>query len=190
MDRKGINLAEGAAALCLESGEAAKYHALARIAGVGMATDSFHMTAPEPEGRGCKEAIAVALNSSGLTLKDISWIHAHGTGSLHNDLAEGAALCNLFKEAMPPVTSTKSIHGHSLGASGAIETVLCLEALIRQQIIKTAGLEKPDPAIPIHHTSANGPAYLKHILKLTLGFGGTNAALILSRPDAEAEHGS
>ena len=193
VDRKGINLSEGAAALCLEGdGQDDPFNSLAdvrrrakaQISGLGLTTDSYHMTAPEPNGRGCRDAILQALTLSGLQPKDISWIHAHGTGSPHNDSAEGAAIFAVFGEDGPPVTSTKGIHGHSLGASGALESVLCVEALIRNEILATNGLVNPDPTIRVNVTRSNEAKDLTHILKLTLGFGGANAAIILSRPNA------
>lgn len=177
--RKGINLSEGAGALCLEA--APSRTALARVSGFGMGTDGHHMTAPEPEGAGCQKAIREALKTARLTPQEVSWVHAHGTGSIHNDLAEGAAVARCFAGALPPVTSTKNIHGHSLGASGAIEAVLCVEALRRQMILKTAGLSDPDPLIPVRHSERNAASVVRHVLKTTLGFGGANAALILSQ---------
>ncbi len=190
-ERKGINLSEGSAALCLE-GESAgdnqktdlQQRALARISGLGLTTDSYHMTAPEPNGRGCRDAILLALNLSGLQPNDISWIHAHGTGSPHNDSAEGSAIFSVFGEDGPLVTSTKGIHGHSLGASGAVESVLCIEALKRNEILATYGLVNPDTAIKVKVARTNQLKELRHILKLTLGFGGANAAIIFSAPDS------
>jgi len=180
-ERKGINLSEGAGALCLEASP--ERAPLARIAGFGMGTDGHHMTAPDPEGAGCQRAIREALKAAGLEPHEISWVHAHGTGSTHNDLAEGAAIAKCFSTAggPPPVTSTKNIHGHSLGACGALEAVLCVEAIRRQMILKTAGLENPDPRIPVRHPHESGAAAVRHVLKTTLGFGGANAALILSQ---------
>ena len=184
-DRRGINLSEGSAALCLEAGPDAKKRALAKIEGSGLTTDGYHMTAPEPNGNGCLQAIRIALSNSGLEPKDISWIHAHGTGSQHNDSSEGKAINTLFGADGPCVTSTKGIHGHALGASGAIETVLCIEAFANQIILKTSGLANPDPTIHVRHAKENAPDKIDRILKLTVGFGGANAALVLSRPGLE-----
>ena len=185
VNRTGINLSEGAGALCLEAHPLTT--PLARVSGFGLSTDGHHMTAPEPEGRGSLRAMQSALKTSELEPGDISWVHAHGTGSNHNDLAEGAAIEKCFGELKTPpfVSSTKNIHGHALGASGAIETVLCIEALKRQTILRTVGLENPDPSIHVRHPHENTPATMEHILKSTLGFGGANAALILSRPASE-----
>jgi 3-oxoacyl-(acyl-carrier-protein) synthase len=126
-----------------------------------------------------------ALEMANLKPTDITWVHAHGTGSKHNDLAEGHAIASLFGGKEPFVTSTKWVHGHALGASGALETVLCVEALQARTILATGGLKNPDPEIKLKHP----PHHLQredlgtkpfHILKNTLGFGGINAALVIS----------
>lgn len=179
--RQGINLSEGAGFLTLELNSS---KALAHLSGHGMSTDAFHMTSPHPEGRGCFEAMSAALKSARLSPGDISWIHAHGTGSRHNDAAEGTAINQLFGESQPFTTSTKWVHGHALGASGAIETILCVEALKHQTILKTGGLKNADPQIPVKHAKENTQAELTHVMKNTLGFGGANAAIVISRAGA------
>ena len=183
-NRTGINLSEGAGFLCLEAEPGP--HPLAVVSGSGLSTDSYHMTAPHPEGRGSLEAMQGALEMAGLQPSDISWVHAHGTGSQHNDLAEGNAIRQLFHGKMPWVSSTKWVHGHALGASGALETILCIEALKNKTILRTAGLKTPDPQIEVPHPSQHLHTNLNHILKNTLGFGGINASLVISK----AEKGS
>lgn len=182
LGRRGINLSEGSAFLCLErdGGEA---RTLARITGAGMSTDAYHMTSPHPEGEGSHRAMLAALRSAGLEPPDIGWIHAHGTGSRHNDAAEGTAITRLFGDpARAPFTSsTKGLHGHALGASGALETVLCVQALRAGRVLPTHGLTDPDPAIPLRHPPRVIDEEIPHLLKSTLGFGGTNAALVISR---------
>lgn len=184
-NRQGINLSEGAAFFCIE---AESPRSLARVSGAGFSTDAYHMAAPHPEGRGSFQAMEAALHGAGLSSADIDWVHAHGTGSRANDVSEGAAIAQLFGPTRPYVSSTKAIHGHALGASGAIETALCVQALRKQRILKTAGLERPDPAIAISHPIENVSIELRHILKNTLGFGGNNAALVLSAPGANSEY--
>ena len=179
-NRQGINLSEGSAFICLENTNA---HALAQLSGYGLSTDGYHMTSPHPQGDGCYRAMSLALKTAKLTPQDISWIHAHGTGSRHNDLAEGTAIQQLFgSDAAPWTTSTKWVHGHALGASGAIETALCVRALQNQTILATGGLQSPDPAIALKHPKQSFSHSIKHIMKNTLGFGGANAAIILSAP--------
>jgi 3-oxoacyl-(acyl-carrier-protein) synthase len=177
-DRVGINLSEGAGFLCLELDRSSS--PLAVINGFGMSSDGYHMTAPHPEGRGSHMAMASALRIAELEPAQIDWIHAHGTGSHHNDLAEGTAIRTLFGQKHPPVSSTKNLHGHSLGAAGAIESILCIEALQRQTILASFGLVNADPKIGLTHPRENVKTKIRHVLKNTLGFGGTNASLILS----------
>lgn len=185
-DRAGINLSEGAGAICLESTADRPSNApeLATLSGYGLSTDGYHMTSPHPEGRGSFQAMRQALRTAGVRPDEISWVHAHGTGSKHNDASEGAALAHLFSEVptAPYVSSTKRIHGHALGASGAIEAVLCVEAIRRGTILPTAGLGTPDPEIRVRHAIGPVDQPVNHILKNTLGFGGTNASLVFSAP--------
>lgn len=180
--RAGINLSEASAFLCLEKEKSSR--ALACVSGFGLSSDGHHMTAPHPEGKGCYMAMKAALASAGISPGEVDWIHAHGTGSVHNDQAEAAAINMLFGESGPWVSSSKWIHGHALGASGAVETILCIEALRRQMILQTYGMTTPDEHLRVKHPAANTRANVRHILKNTLGFGGTNAALVVSREDA------
>jgi 3-oxoacyl-(acyl-carrier-protein) synthase len=177
-NRHGINLSEAAAFLCLEKNSE---NPLAQISGYGLSTDAFHLASPEPAGAGCLRAMKSALKSANLNPSQISWVHAHGTGSRANDQAECAAVNSLFIENPPWVSSTKNIHGHALGASGTLESVLCIEALQKGVILKTAGLQTPDPALNLKHPEKNLNLSYDHILKNTLGFGGNNAALVISR---------
>jgi 3-oxoacyl-(acyl-carrier-protein) synthase len=178
--RAGIHLSEGAAFLCLESQP--DVQALGCISGFGVSTDAHHMTGPHPEGVGSFQAMTAALRDAQLGPEQVDWIHAHGTGSQQNDLAEANAIARLFGGAArgPRVTSTKSVHGHALGASGALETVLCLQALQHQTVVPTGGLKEPDPRIDLRHVTQSERVPLRHIVKNTLGFGGSNAALVIS----------
>jgi 3-oxoacyl-(acyl-carrier-protein) synthase len=181
LQRQGINLSEGAAALCLESGARGP---LAEISGFGFSTDGYHMTGPHPEGEGSFRAMSAAVNSAGLAPAEIHWVHAHGTGSQLNDLAEGLAISRLFGGERPWVSSTKWLHGHALAASGALETALVVNAMREGRILRTRGLTSPDPKIPVRHPETDLALKVKHVLKNTSGFGGANAALVLSRPGA------
>ncbi len=187
-DRAGINLSEGAGAVCLEAAtEETSGRALATLAGYGLSTDGYHMTSPHPEGRGSFQAMRQALRTASVRPDEISWVHAHGTGSKHNDASEGAALAHLVSEVptAPYVSSTKRIHGHALGASGAIEAVLCVEAIRRNTILPTAGLGTPDAEIRVRHAAGPVEQPVRYILKNTLGFGGTNASLVFGAPGGE-----
>lgn len=180
--RSGINLSEGAGFLCLSASPGER--PLARLLGSGMSSDGYHMTAPHPDGLGSLRAMRAALEMANLTPGEISWVHAHGTGSKHNDAAESKAIEQLFGESMPWVSSTKWVHGHALGASGAIESILCIQALNESTILRTGGLVNPDSDIKLRHPMRHLQAKrgeLEHILKNTLGFGGVNASLVISK---------
>lgn len=174
--RSGINLSEGAAFLCLEGGTGG----LARVSGSGFSTDAYHMTGPHPEGEGSYRAMKRALMVAGVSPGDVDWVHAHGTGSQQNDMAEGLAVSRLFEEHRPYVSSTKWLHGHALGASGALESVLLVRALSEGVILKTRGLVNPDEKIPVRHPEIDLNIRARHVVKNTLGFGGTNAAVVIS----------
>jgi 3-oxoacyl-(acyl-carrier-protein) synthase len=185
-NRKGINLSEGSAFFCLE---ASSDQATSAISGVGFSTDAYHMAAPHPEGRGSFQAMQAALLMAGISPSEVDWIHAHGTGSRANDQSEGMAIAQLFGAEGPWVSSTKGIHGHSLGASGAIEMALCVQAMRGQIVLKTAGLIDPDPALQLRHPDSNQRTEIQHLVKNTLGFGGNNAALVLTRMSASTVRG-
>ncbi len=175
--RNGINLSEGAGFLCLEADP--KKDPLARISGVGFTNDAYHMTAPHPEGRGSFVAMKRALEDAGLSPEEICWVHAHGTGSLHNDAAESNAIRMLFGEKAR-VSSTKGIHGHTLAAAGAIETIVDIAAIGGQTIPGTFGLENPDPKLGILPLLKSESIQVRHVMKNTLGFGGSNGSLVIS----------
>ncbi|HRO66389.1 MAG TPA: beta-ketoacyl-[acyl-carrier-protein] synthase family protein, partial [Pseudobdellovibrionaceae bacterium] len=127
--RAGINLGEGGAFLCLETkGLSRGAPVWGEIIGVGLSSDAYHATAPHPEGRGSLQAMRMALEMSGRSAPDVDWIYAHGTGSPANDTTEAKAIHALFPHR-PPVTSTKSSHGHTLAACGVLESVLGLMAM-------------------------------------------------------------
>jgi len=187
--RQGINLSEGAAFFCLEANPE---RATAKISGSGFSTDAYHMASPHPEGRGSYQAMHAALQMAGITPAEVTWIHAHGTGSRANDQSEGAAIAQLFGKSAGPndsstpwASSSKWIHGHALAASGAIESALCIQAIRKKTILRTAGLVTPDPLISIRHPAKNIQTEIRHIVKNTLGFGGNNASLVFSALNSE-----
>lgn len=183
-DRNGINLSEGSAFICMESECSSTKAPLASIAGGGYTCDAHHMTAPHPEGDGCARAIQAALKQAKIAPSDISWIHAHGTGSQHNDVAESNAISKIFGDSAPIVSSTKSIHGHALAASGVIETTICIQAIKNNLALRTSGLNIQDQKIYvplIRENEDNRKIEIDYILKTTLGFGGANAAIIIGK---------
>jgi 3-oxoacyl-[acyl-carrier-protein] synthase-1 len=182
LTRSGINLSEAGASLCLEASDTGPHpNALGYVTGFGFSTDAYHMTGPHPEGDGCFRAMQTALKTAHLSPSEIDWVYAHGTGSQLNDLAEGLAVSRLFRDRQPWVSSTKNLHGHPLAAAGALETAILVRAFQERRILKTHGLMDPDPKIPVRHPFENIKTDLRHAIKNTLGFGGTNAALVLSR---------
>ncbi|MBI3881407.1 MAG: beta-ketoacyl synthase chain length factor [Verrucomicrobia bacterium] len=184
--RAGMSLGEGAAVLVLEAEETARRRGakiLARLTGWGASCDAHHATAPHPEGAGALAAMQSALRRAGLEPAAIGYVNAHGTGTRDNDLAESKALKQLFGDRVPPFSSTKRYFGHSLAASGAIEAVVCIEALRRQLLPPNPGFGKMDPAIGLAPVTELRSEKLTHVMSNSFGFGGNNAALIFSTPD-------
>lgn len=181
--RAGLNLGEGAAYIVLETEEhALKRNAniLAYVSGYANACDAFHQTASSENGEGAYLAMSQAIRMAGLTPKDIDYVNAHGTATPNNDLSESAALKRVFGEAMPIVSSTKSMTGHTTSASGAIETVLCL--LCMQYGFAPANLNFHTPMVngilPLEH---NKQVELNHVICNSFAFGGNDSSLLLSR---------
>jgi 3-oxoacyl-(acyl-carrier-protein) synthase len=184
-----MSLGEGAGVLVIEAEEIARRRGakiLARLTGWGASCDAHHATAPHPEGAGAADAMEAALRRAGLESSAIDYVNAHGTGTRDNDLAEAHALKKVFGGNMPPVSSTKRFFGHALAASGAIEAIVCIEALLHQEIPPNPGFTTADSAIGIEPVTALRSASLTHALSNSFGFGGNNAVLIFSHPQAPA----
>jgi len=178
-DRKGLVLAEGAAVLALESFEHAERRGaqiLGEIAGFGITSDAGHLT--DPSADGAARAMVMALG--GLALDDVGYINAHGTATRANDVTETAAIKSVFGDAARriPVSSTKSMHGHAMGASGAIEAVCSLLALNDSFLPPTINLTTPDPECDLDYVpNAARPARVGLFLSNSFGFGGMNGVL-------------
>ena len=188
--RAGMSLGEGAGVLVIEAEESARRRGatiLARLSGWGASCDAHHATAPHPEGAGAAAAMQAALNRAGLESSAIHYINAHGTGTRDNDLAESKALKAVFGQRVPPVSSTKQFFGHALAASGAMEAVVCVEALRRQEIPSNPGFTIVDPAIGLEPVTKMRQAPLRHVMSNSFGFGGNNAALIFSHLETPAQ---
>lgn len=183
-DRDGFVLGEGAGILVLERTTHARARGaspLAYLAGHGSSSDAYHYTSPHPGGDGLARAIRSALTDAGLDPHDIGHVNAHGTSTRLNDKAEAEALHQVFRRP-PPVTANKSVIGHSLGAAGAIEAALTVLTLQHQLIPPTANLDRMDPAIDLDVvTKAPRPAPVDAALSVSSGFGGQNAAVVLTR---------
>ena len=190
VERCGLNLGEGAAFVVLERESDALARGAsvrARVTGYGLASDAVHMTGPDREGRGAARAIVAALRDARCDALAVDAISAHGTGTVFNDLMESQALALALGPAARtrPLNSIKSALGHTLGAAGALEAIMCVRALETQQLPPTAGHQVLDPAIELDvvHGEARTIA-MRTILSTSSGFGGTNAALLFAREPA------
>ncbi len=182
-DRAGFVLAEAAAVLVLESAEHARARGaevLATLSGYGRSSDAHHVTSPHPEGAGAARAIRAALRSAGWSPDDVDHVNAHGTGTRFNDAAEAKALRAVLGEAADrtPVSATKSMTGHSLGAAGAVEAVACVQAMLHGQIPPIVNLDAVDPACGLDVVRAQPrAAALRTALSSSFAFGGHNVVL-------------
>jgi 3-oxoacyl-[acyl-carrier-protein] synthase II len=181
--RSGMVLGEGAAVLALENLEHARQRGapvLAEIIGYGLSTDNFHITQPEPSGSGPRQAMQRALESAHISAADVDYINAHGTATLFNDAAEGKAISALFNGV--PVSSTKSMMGHSLGAAGAIEAIVCLLALQHQFLPANINFSTLEESLDLNVVAnETRPAAVSTALSNSFGFGGTNASIVMRK---------
>ncbi|WP_428071361.1 beta-ketoacyl-[acyl-carrier-protein] synthase family protein [Candidatus Avelusimicrobium alvi] len=183
-DRAGINIGEGAAALLLVSDALAREFSLTPkgyVLGYGNACDAFHPTAPDPEAKGLKKAISFALSEAGLSAGDLAFVNAHGTASQANDAAEAAAFNALLSGV--PVWGSKGVTGHTLGAAGAVEAVLCLQALNRRILPPTFGFTRADETLGFAPVTQASEITKRAALSDSLAFGGCNAAVVLGAED-------
>jgi 3-oxoacyl-[acyl-carrier-protein] synthase II len=183
-DRNGFVIGEGAGVVVLENLE----HALkrnakiyAQIAGYATNTDAYHITAPDPGARMVKKAILDSLNMAGLKPEEVDYINAHGTSTKLNDRAEALAIREVFGDYKVPVSSTKSMIGHLIGAAGSVEAVACALAMEKQMIPPSINYETPDPEIDLNIITEPTPANLNVVMNNSFGFGGHNAVIVLKR---------
>jgi len=181
--RSGMVLGEGAAVLALENLDLARERGtpvLAEIIGYGISTDNFHITQPEPSGIGARQAMERALESAHICAGDVDYINAHGTATAFNDAAEGKAISALFNGV--PLSSTKGMMGHSLGAAGAIEAIVCLLALQHQFLPANINFTTPDDDVDLNIVAKEArPAVVNTALSNSFGFGGTNASVLMRK---------
>ena len=185
--RRGLVLGEGAAVVVVEDADhAARRHARVRgrVLGTGAAADATHMTAPDREGRGAARAMEAALADAGLDPAAVGFVSAHGTGTPYNDAMEAVAIARVFGPRGVPVNSIKGAIGHTLGAAGAFEAVLCLQVLAERIVPPTVGLAAVDPACAALDLVYGEPraVAVDATLSTSSGFAGVNAALVLGRP--------
>jgi len=184
-NRDGFVMAEGAGALVLESYAAAKARGaniLGIVEGGGEMTDAFHRTRSSPDGKPIIGCIASAIKDAGLTPDDIDYVNAHGTSTPENDKMEYLGCASVFGERMKrvPISSNKSMIGHTLSAAGAVEAVFSILTLQNQRIPPTINYEVPDPAIPLDVVPNKArDARLAHVISNSFGFGGQNVSLVM-----------
>jgi len=186
-DRDGFVMAEGCGIVILEELEHAKKRnakIYGEIVGYGMTGDAYHMTAPDPEGEGAARCMVNALKDAKLKPEEISYINAHGTSTTLNDKIETLAIKKVFGSHAKkvPVSSTKSMLGHQLGAAGAVEFIICCLTIERSIIPPTINYETPDPDCDLDYVPNKArQVKVNACLSNSLGFGGHNATLILRR---------
>jgi 3-oxoacyl-[acyl-carrier-protein] synthase II len=197
-NRDGFVMAEGGGALVLESYDSAKARGakiLGVLEGCGEMTDAFHRTRSSPDGKPIIGCIANAISDAGLTPNDIDYVNAHGTSTPENDKMEYLGCATVFGERMRnlPISSNKSMIGHTLSAAGAVEAVFTLLTLQHQLIPPTINYTVPDPAIPLDVVPNKArEASLRHAISNSFGFGGQNVSLVmgLDRPNGLASQSS
>lgn len=186
-NRGGFVMGDGAGVLILEELE----HALARgakiygeVVGYGATCDAYHITSPCPDGEGAANAMTMAMEEAGIKPEQVGYINAHGTGTHANDVAETLAIIKAMGDAAYkiPVSSTKSMTGHLLGATGAVEAIACIKAMENSFVPPTIGYTEPDPECNLDYVPNVGRgAEIEYSLSNSLGFGGHNAVLCLKK---------
>ena len=190
-DRDGFVIGEGAGVLVLEElerarGRGAKIYA--ELVGYGMSSDAFHITQPSENGDGAIRVMLNAIHDAGVSVQDVDYINAHGTSTHYNDKLETLAIKKVFGDSAYsiPVSSTKSMMGHLLGAAGGVEAGIIALALRDQIAPPTANYEKPDPECDLDYVpNAARRRPMRYALSNSFGFGGTNAALLMKRYEGE-----
>ncbi len=184
-NRRGLNLGEGAGYIVLESSKAIERKgnkAICKLSGYANANDAYHQTASSPTGEGAYLSMSKALEMSGLSIEDINYINVHGTGTENNDLSEGTAIKRIFKDKIPPFSSTKSFTGHTLAAAAAIEAVFSVMAIKEGLIYKNLNFKNTIPELNIcPETEVKKDLIINNVLSNSFGFGGNNSTLIFSK---------
>ncbi|MGH8198956.1 MAG: beta-ketoacyl-[acyl-carrier-protein] synthase family protein [Steroidobacteraceae bacterium] len=181
--RDGISIGEAAAFALLERVPESLDGDAILLRGVGESSDAYHMSSPHPEGRGARAAMLQALAGAGLAAEDIDYVNLHGTGTPSNDSAEGKAVAAVFTDRGRPVeaSSTKGATGHTLGAAGALEAVICALALRHEFLPGSANTHQVDAPDGLEYLCANRYRPIARVLSNSFGFGGSNCAMVLGR---------
>ena len=185
--RSGFVMGEGAGIIVMESLENARQRGVkiyAELIGCGVTCDAYHITAPDPEGEGGATAMQNAIKEGDIAPSDVSYINAHGTSTLYNDLCETKAIKSVFTDNAYsiPISSTKSMTAHMLGAAGAVEAIVCIKAMVDSFIPPTIGLEESDPECDLDYVPNQGrERELNYSLSNSFGFGGHNVSLLFKK---------
>lgn len=180
--RSGINIGEAGAFALVERAEGAQVGDIV-LAGVGESSDAHHMSAPHPEGLGARLAMQQALQQAGLSPQHIDYVVLHGTSTPSNDAAESRAVSDLFG-GETPCSSIKGHTGHTLGAAGALNAVVAMQALRHDFAPAGAGTQVVDPELKSHYLTSNLSRPMHHVMSNAFGFGGSNCSLVLSKVSA------
>jgi 3-oxoacyl-[acyl-carrier-protein] synthase II len=182
--RDGFVITEGAGALVLEAWDRAVARGAriyGELSGAASTCDAHHITAPTPDGSGAAMCMRLAMEDAAIGVDDVGHINAHGTSTPLNDRAEADAIGSVFGGSIPPVTSTKGITGHGLGAAGAIEAVAAVLSIQHGLIPPTSGYEQPDPDIHLDVVADKARSWTPGpVLSNSFGFGGHNGCLVIS----------
>jgi len=179
-ERDGLSIGEAAAFALLERPASRPAPGAVLLLGTGESSDAWHMSAPHPEGRGAAAAMRQALAAARLEPRDIDYLNFHGTGTPSNDAAEARAVALVLGSRLPG-SSTKGATGHTLGAAGALEAVICALALRHGLMPGGVNTRAIDPALGVTYLLENTQAPLKHVMSNSFGFGGSNCSLVLGR---------
>jgi len=180
-------MGEGAGVVVLETLEYAQNRGaniLAEIVGYGSTCDAYHQTSPAPGGEGGARAMKLALKDAGISPEEVSYINAHGTGTLYNDKFETQAIKTVFGDYAykVPVSSTKSMTGHLLGAAGGIEAIVCVKSTMEDYVPQTLGLKVMDPDCDLDYVPNEGRNIeVNYAMSNSLGFGGHNATIVIKK---------
>jgi 3-oxoacyl-[acyl-carrier-protein] synthase-1 len=180
VNRDGISIGEAAAFALLERPSDRDDTSAVALLGVGESSDGYHLSSPHPDGLGARLAMQAALAAAGTRAEDVSYINLHGTGTRSNDSAESLAVEGVFGAAVP-CSSTKGATGHTLGAAGALEAVICAIALRHDLIPGGANTTCVDPELHLDYVTRSRTRRLARVVSNSFGFGGTNCTLVLGR---------